>query len=217
MKPQLVAVVILGMAGVAAHAADEAAKASTRVYAFKAFLDDKPIGEHRFTVATEGGHRKVTSEADFAVKFIGITAYHYHHHADEQWAGECLSGLASSTDDDGKPASVKLVKAGDANEITTNAGRKSEPGCLMTYAYWNPAMREQTRLLNPQTGRVDSVKVEKVGGGNIPVAGQDMAATDWRISGGESPIDVWISEQGDWIGLDSMVSNGRHKLSYRLP
>jgi hypothetical protein len=214
MKRPLIVALILGTVAVAAHAADAA---STRVYAFKAFLDDKPIGEHRFTVATEGGNRKVTSEADFAVKFVGITAYHYHHHADEQWAGECLSGLASSTDDDGKPASVKLVKAGDVNEITTNAGTKSEPGCLMTYAYWNPALRERKRLLNPQTGQVDSVKVEKVGSGTIPVAGKDVAATDWRITGGESPIDVWISDQGDWIGLDSMVSNGRHKLTYRLP
>ena len=214
MKLALVAALILGTVSVAVHAADDA---STRVYAFKAFLDDKPIGEHRFTVATQGGNRAVTSEADFAVKFIGITAYHYHHHADEQWAGECLSGLTSRTDDDGKAASVKLVKAGDANEITTNAGTISEPGCLMTYAYWNPAMREQKRLLNPQTGRVDSVRVEKVGSGEIPVAGREVAATDWRITGGESPIDIWISQQGDWIGLDSMVSNGRHKLSYRLP
>ena len=168
-------------------------------------------------MVTDGATRKVTSEADFTVKFIGITAYRYHHHAEEQWAGECLPGLAATTDDDGKPASVKLVKAGDANEITTNAGRKSEPGCLMTYAYWNPAMREQKRLLNPQTGKVDAVKVERVGSGNIAVGGKDVAATDWRITGGESPIDVWVSEQGEWVGLDSMVSNGKHKLTYRLP
>ena len=194
----------------AAHAAD-----GTRVYAFKAFLDDKPIGEHRFTVVTEGNERKVTSEADFAVKFIGITAYHYHHHAQEQWSGDCLTGLVASTDDDGKPASVKLVKQGDADEITTNAGRKTESGCLMTYAYWNPAMRAQKRLLNPQTGKVDAVTVARVADGHVTVDGKDVAASDWRITGGESPVDVWISEQGDWVGLDSMVSNGKHKLSYR--
>ena len=194
----------------AAQAAD-----GTRVYAFKAFLDDKPIGEHRFTVVTTGDTRKVTSEADFAVKIIGITAYQYHHHAEEQWAGDCLAALTSSTDDDGKPASVKLAKSGDANEITTNAGTKTEPGCLMTYAYWNPAMREQKRLLNPQTGKVDAVTVSRVADGHVTVGGQDVAATDWRITGGESPVDVWISAQGDWVGLDSMVSNGKHKLTYR--
>ena len=194
----------------AAHAAD-----GTRVYAFKAFLDGKPIGEDRFTVVTSGDTRKVASEADFSVKIIGITAYHYHHHAEEQWSGDCLAGLTASTDDDGKPAGVKLVKNGDADEITTNAGTKSESGCLMTYAYWNPAMRAQKRLLNPQTGKVDAVTVSRVADGHVTVDGQEVAATDWRITGGESPVDVWISAQGDWVGLDSMVSNGKHKLTYR--
>jgi hypothetical protein len=201
-----------------AHAADEPPRAGTRTYAFKAFLDGKPIGQHRFTVASDGaGGRKVTSEADFQVKVLGFTAYRYHHHADEQWAGDCLAGLQSTTDDDGKAAKVSLDKGGDANTIRTNAGTKSEPGCLMTYAYWNPAMREQKRLLNPQTGQVDAVKVERVGAGKVAVDGHDVAATGWRISGGESPIDLWISDSGDWVGLDSMVSNGRHKLTYRLP
>ena len=212
MIRRLAAALLAGTSMFAAHAAD-----GTRSYPFKAFLDDKPIGEHRFTVVTEGATRKVTSEADFAVKIIGITAYRYHHHAEEQWAGECLSGLVSSTNDDGKASNVKLVKSGDTNEITTGAGKKSEAGCLMTFAYWNPATREQKRLLNPQTGKVDAVTVQKMGSGNVAVGGKDVAATDWRITGGESPIDVWISEQGDWVGLDSMVSNGKHKLTYRLP
>lgn len=212
MKATLLCALWLGATISPAHAAD-----ATRTWAFKALLDDKPIGEHRFVVASAGGTRKVTSEADFAVKIIGITAYHYHHHAEEQWAGDCLAGLASSTDDDGKPASVKLVKTADVNQITTNARKESEPGCLMTFAYWNPAMREHKRLLDPQTGQVDAVKVERVGSGSVTAGGKDVAATDWRVTGGASPIDVWISEQGDWVGLDSMVSNGKHKLTYRLP
>ena len=206
------AIAALFAATLSAHAAD-----GTRTYAFRAFLDDKPIGHHTFTVTTEGNERKVASEADFAVRIIGITAYRYHHHADEQWAGDCLSGLSASTDDDGKAASVRLAKNGDANEITTNAGSKSEPGCLMTYAYWNPALREQRRLLNPQTGKVDTVTVERVASGHVTVGGKEVAATDWRITGGDSPVDVWISERGDWVGLDSMVSDGRRKLTYRLP
>jgi hypothetical protein len=212
MKHRLLVSAVLAGTALAAQADD-----GTRSYAFKAFLDDKPIGEHRFTVVTEGATRKVTSEADFTVKFMGFNAFHYHHHADEQWSGECLAALQSTTDDDGKPASVKLLKTGDANEIATNAGKRSEPGCLMTYAYWNPAMREQKRLLNPQTGKVDAVSVTRMASGNIPVGGKDVAATDWRITGGESPIDVWISASGDWVGLDSLVSNGKHKLTYRLP
>jgi hypothetical protein len=217
MNTTLLCALALVAAPLGAQAADAAGQPASRVYAFNAFLDDKPIGTHKFTVTGDAAARQVDSEADFSVKFIGITAYRYHHHAQEQWAGECLKSLDASTDDDGKPTTVKLVKTGDANEITTSAGSKSEPGCLMTYAYWNPALRDQKRLLNPQTGKVDAVTITRVGAGHVTVGGKDVAAVDWRISGGESPVDVWISEQGDWVGLDSMVSKGRHKLSYRLP
>ena len=210
MKRPLVAIALT--AAFASHAAD-----GTRTYAFEALLDGKPIGRHTFTVATDGDARRVTSEADFRVKIIGITAYRYHHHAEERWRGDCLAGLSSTTDDDGKPARVELARTGDANEITTDAGKRSEPGCLMSFAYWNPAMREQTRLLNPQTGKVDAVKIERVASGRVTVGGHEVDASDWRITGSESPIDVWISAQGEWIGLDSMVSGGRHKLTYRLP
>ncbi len=109
------------------------------------------------------------------------------------------------------------MKAGDANEITTGAGSQSVGGCLMTYAYWNPALRTQARLLNPQTGKVDAVKVERVFTAKIPVGGKDVVADDWRITGGESAIDVWLTPQGEWVGLDSVVAHGKHKLTYRLP
>ena len=159
----------------------------------------------------------MTSDADFVVKFLGFSAYRYRHHAEERWAGDCLASLVSSTDDDGRPERVELAKSGDANRITTATATVVEPGCLMTYAYWNPAMRTRARLLNPQTGRVDAVRIERVADGDVTVAGRPVAATDWRITGGDAPVDVWISAQGEWVGLDSVVAKGGHRLSYRLP
>ena len=196
-----------------AHAAE-----GTRTFDFTASLDGKPIGHHRFTVTTQAdGSRKVSSEADFQVRVLGIAAYHYHHHADEQWQGDCLASLKADTDDDGKPSHVTLERHGDDATLRANDATSTVPGCVMTYAYWNPALRAQHRLLNPQTGKFDAVTVEKVADGKVSVGGKDVAATDWRITGGESPVDVWVSEQGDWVGLDSTVAKGKHKLSYRLP
>lgn len=199
------------------QAADNPSTSPGRVYDFQVFLDEKPIGSHRFTVTTDGAERHVTSDARFAVKFLGFEAYRYRHHADEHWNGDCLVALTSSTDDDGKTSRVTLRKPGEVNEIATGAGTLSVPGCLMTYAYWNPALRSRSTLLNPQTGRTDSVTIQRLGTGRLARHGQAILAVDWRISGGEAPIDVWVSEEGDWVGLDSMVAKGRHKLSYRLP
>jgi len=190
---------------------------STRVHAFEALLDGHRIGEHRFTVVADGRGRRVTSEADFVVRVLGFEAYRYRHRTQEQWSGDCLAGLTSTTDDDGKKATVTLTRAGEANDITTGTASTSVPGCLMSYAYWNPALLRQTRLLNPQTGHVDAVQVEHVGARRLPVHGQVVSAEVWRITGGEAPVDVLLSPTGEWVGLDSLVAKGKHRLSYRLP
>lgn len=171
---------------------------------FRALLDGTPIGRHRFSVSGEGDERKVVSEANFAVKFLGITAYRYHHKATELWRDNCLTALNSTTDDDGKPESVHVAQ-GDA----------LLKGCVMSFAYWNPAIQTQTRLLNAQTGKLDTVQVKAIGSGSVDVRGKPVEATGFRITGPAHPIVVWYSSQGEWIGLDSTVAGGR-KLSYRL-
>ena len=87
-------------------------------------------------------------------------------------------------------------------------------GCVMSFAYWNPAMRRMTLLLNAQTGAAEKVRIERMDEATIEVHGRAMPATRWRITGPAAPIDVWYA--GDaWVGLDSRVAGGR-LLSYRL-
>jgi len=199
--------------------AAEAAAPPTGEWNFRASLDGKPIGQHRFSVAAnagaQGDERKVLSEASFAVKFLGITAYRYRHTATEQWRDGCLTALSSTTDDDGKASSVRTEANGDTLSVKTAATALSLKGCVMSFAYWNPAIQTQTRLLNAQTGKAEAVQVSRVGSGSVEVHGQAVAATQFRITGPAQPIDVWYSAQGEWIGLDSLVAGGR-KLSYRL-
>ncbi len=194
----------LGVAGIAANT-EALAAAPTGEWTFRALLDGQPIGRHRFSVSGEGGERKVVSEAEFAVKFLGITAYRYRHKATEQWRDNCLTALHSTTDDDGKPESVH-----------TDPGDTLLKGCVMSFAYWNPAIQNQTRLLNAQTGKFEAVQINRIGIGPIEVRGKSVQATEFRITGAANPIAVWYSAQGEWIGLDSTLAGGR-KLSYRLP
>lgn len=184
-------------------------------WTFRALLDGKPIGQHRFTVSERGDERTVTSQADFAVRFLGFTAYQYTHTAVEQWRGDCLTALAAMTNDDGRSVEVRAEQNGDGLDVIASNAAEPLKGCVMTFAYWNPAIRTQTRLLNPQTGRVETVQVSRVGDGSIDVRGVPTPATQFRISGPSAAILVWYSAQGEWLGLDSIVG-GKHKLSYRL-
>lgn len=171
---------------------------------FRVLLDDKPIGTHRFTLKTDGEQRLLKSQAAFDVKILGITAYRYRHEADEQWRADCLVGLTSKTDDDGKALAV-LAKSGD----------ERLEGCAMSFAYWNPAMLKQTRLLNAQTGKLEAVKIEPLGDDKVEWQGKTVDAKRWRITGPESPVELWYSAQGDWLALESKVSGGKRTLSYR--
>ena len=182
---------------------------------FSVFLDEKPIGEHRFSVAGPGDARKVLSEASFNVKLLGLTVYRYRHRAVENWRGDCLGELSATTNDDGKASRVRAEADGDGLAVVTDAGTEALKGCVMSFAYWNPAIQRQARLLNAQTGRSESVQVRLAGDGTVEVRGRQVAARRWRIEGRAQPIDIWYSAQGEWLGLDSTVDGGR-RLAYRL-
>lgn len=173
-----------------------------RVWEFRAYLDDTAIGGHRFTLRQDGAEAELVSEARFDVKLLFITAYRYVHRASERWRGNCLISLESKTDDDGKAYSVA-------------ARQQLQEGCAMSFAYWNPEMLRQSRLLNAQTGEFEKVSIAELGDDRIPVRGAMVAAKRYRITGPKHPIDLWYSPAGEWLALDSMLEGGR-RLRYRL-
>lgn len=186
---------------------------------FEARLDDRPIGEHRFVLSGEGAQRELRSEARFTVRVLGIPVYRYRHDASEQWRGDCLEALASDTDDNGQPSQVRARRQAHAWQVEApaNAPAPPWPDCLMSFAYWHPGLLTQTRLLNAQTGRVEPVRVERLGEASLPVRGRPTPAVRWRLHTPQQPIDVWLARaDGAWVGLDSQVGGGR-RLSYRLP
>jgi hypothetical protein len=88
--------------------------------------------------------------------------------------------------------------------------------CVSGYAYWYPqVLRQQTQLLNPQTGVLDAVSTREAGDGLIDIGEQRVAAKRLRIAAPPGPVDVWVNSAGDWIGLDAKVEGGR-TLQYRL-
>lgn len=193
-----------------------AAQAATRTWDFQVTLDGKSIGTHRFTVQDDGKQRTVTNAARFTVKVLGLVVYRYAIDAEERWQGDCLESLRSRTNDDGEALEVQATRNGSALQVRNKAGQRSTEGCLTGYAYWLPeVLARQSRLLNPQTGDVEPVTMAAGGSGSIDVGGQRVSARKLRVGAPPGPIDVWVGERGDWLGLDAQVRGGR-VLSYRL-
>ena len=75
---------------------------------------------------------------------------YYKHVSTELWTQGCLTKIDSKTDDDGKIIEVNGLLNGNEFLIKTNKLSESLPACIMTFAYWDPNMLKEKKLLNPQ-------------------------------------------------------------------
>lgn len=181
---------------------------------FNVFLDGKAIGYHNYDLTRSSDNTEVNIKAEFDVKFLFISVYDYLHTNHEVWKGDCLSSLSSNTDDNGDKVFVKLSSANNVHTIQTPNSSLTITECLRSFAYWNPDLLKNTRLLNAQTGEVADVQFSHVGKEGITINKQPINnAEHYRIKGKDLEIDLWYSANKDWLALQS-VTDGGHVLRY---
>ncbi|MEP7207932.1 MAG: DUF6134 family protein [Casimicrobiaceae bacterium] len=191
--------------------------ASPTTWNFAVELDGKPIGTHRFTLRDDGERRELVSAARFRVTLLGIPVYRYIHDATENWQGDCLTALRAHTDDNGAASAVDATAdAAGALEVRRGGTTAALDGCVMSFAYWNPRILTQRRLLNAQTGVYEDVRLQALPAASVRVHGIAVPARGFRITAAGKPIDVWYSRDDEWLALDTVVDGGR-RLRYRQP
>ncbi len=190
--------------------APSAASAGTsQEWRFRVLLDGREIGSHEFRVTERDGERHVESDARFTVKFLFIDAYTYTHRARERWQGDCLAAIEADTDDNGEALAVRGARDGEGFAVDTADGRAQLPGCVMSFAYWNPAMLRQAELLNAQTGELVAVRVEPLGEETVAARDASLAARRYALHAPGLRIDVWYADGSQWVQLESRTSDGR--------
>ena len=217
MRPFPAAYRAFAAAAVMLASANAGAALSPGEWDFAVTLDGKPVGSHRF-IATRGddGALLLTSDAGFDVRLLGIPLYRYRHRVIERWVDGCLDTVDARTEDNGRVTEVQGRAASRGFELRVREDGRAATAtdatrCLMTFAYWNPDLARQAKLLDPGSGRIESVAMAPAA-----VVPEDLGAQarGLRIGGLPRPIDVWY--QGErWIGLDAVVGDGR-RLRYRL-
>ena len=181
---------------------------------FRVLLDGKEVGWHRYVVRGDGASTEVESRAQFDVRFLLLNAYSYRHTARERWRGACLDELESRTETNGRVEEVAAVAYDDAVVVDGPSGDARLPGCVMSFAYWDPRILRATRLLNSQTGELLPVSVAERGTERVNVAGRNVAATRHRLSAPNLQIDLWYAD-GRWVALEAPTPGGR-TLRYEL-
>jgi hypothetical protein len=191
-----------------------AAQAEARSWNFRVMLDNRDIGQHRFTLDGPDDRRELRSEARFDVRVLFINAYRYRHEAVEHWDGNCLRSLDSHTETNGKRLAVNAVTEGNRLVVARATSRSDHEGCVMSFAYWNPQILTASRLLNSQTGELLPVTVTPQGATTVVVRGVPRAAQHFKINGPSLKIEVWYAD-ADWVALEALTDGGR-RLRYEL-
>ncbi|MDA7834678.1 DUF6134 family protein [Methylophilaceae bacterium] len=174
---------------------------------FDAVLNDKVIGQHTFIYENE----KTISNANFKFEYLFMD-FIYQHKSTETWQEGCLKTISSKTDDDGDLYEVSGHIGTDRFLVTTNNKTSELPSCVMTFAYGNPKILEQKKLMNSQSGEYLDVDIQFIREENHIVKGEDILTDLWRIEAniddGDLLIHLWYDKNMNWVSLKSQTPIG---------
>ena len=177
-------------------------------WVFDAFVGKKRIGVHEFEVVRARDQITAKSSASFEYEVLKIPLFSYEHSVVEIYNSEtCLESISSETTTNSKRIEMLGERLGDKFLVRGNRNDDHEIDCLMPFAYWSPNLLDQNLLLNGQTGALVDIRVSRgetlERGGNYLLLGENLE------------IELFYSEEGQWVGLQSKLPFGR-TLKYSL-
>ncbi len=194
----------------------QASNSLDKSWDFKVYLDGDEIGFHNFSVVQKETHQEIYSSARFDVKFLFFNAYSYEHDNVEHWRDQCLKSINAVTNDNGDRYNVSGQVANEGFIVETLDDKNSYQPCIKTFAYWDPDFLKESRLLNSQTGEMVEVKSQFIGNETMTHMGKETEARRYRLLGENLQIDLWYSDDDQWLALESLTEGGR-VVRYEIP
>ena len=181
---------------------------------FDVVLNDEIIGKHSFKQVGNESHS--LAEFKFNCMFMNFS---YEHDSKETWNENCLKSIVSKTDDDGDLFNVEGGKDNNKFEVSSNGIEKILPECIMTFAYWNPKILLQKKLMNSQDAEWLDVAITDVGIETRNIREQKISTHHYKIQANKDGdevfiIDVWYDDNMSLVGLKSPTPIG--DLIYKL-
>ena len=186
-------------------------------WAFDVFLDKSKIGKHTFTLDQ---NRQLISRAKFNVKVLFVNAYSYDHTSKEQWKDDCLASIDANTTENKVVTNIKGAQKDAGFEVSDGTKTQNLGSCAMTFAYWNPKILTQSKMLNPQNAEYLNTQFEKLAPETITVKGKPVETNHYKLKGSlngknKLNIELWYNLKNEWVALKSITPEG-YVINYKL-
>lgn len=157
---------------------------------YQIWLDKREVGTHEVAFAHEGDRLIVNTRVNMRIRALFIDVFKYQHEAYEEWQGNCLQTLTSSTSANGKQFAVEALTATQADP------------CPATFAYWDLGkLQQQSSLVNTQTGEAIPVTLTPMG--RTPVPRSNVQADTYVLTNKLGDITLWYSADQRWLALQT--------------
>jgi len=183
-----------------------------RAVRFDVLRGGELIGYHLVEFADAGDGLAVRTDIEIEVRILGIRAFVFRHQSVERWTMDRLQSFDSETVDNDSQFFVRGRAVGDRFQITHRKGKEVAPADIMVASYWRPAIARQTRLIDPQRGRVKDQQLLRRDRIVVPVGDRDLPADQYRLNG---VVDGWVAygDDGDWLAAE--LKKGGSDILYR--
>lgn len=175
----------------------DARASSGAVALFDISARGQKVGTHSMQFRLSGDQLVVNSKVDVTADFAGFTLFDYKFVAQEQWKGDVLQALRSRTQMNSQTFNVSAVQQGRKLIIDGSRGRVAAPLGIKPTSYWNPALLQESQLLDMQRGIILGVKSAKTGTETINAMGGRVTANRYTMKG-DANMELWYTAKGDW-------------------
>lgn len=158
------------------------------------------VGEHKVAFVQAGEDLVVTVDNWITVKVLFITGYRFTAQREERWRDGRLVAYRSDTDDDGEAVAISALAKDGKLAIQGKKGQIEAPAGTFPTHPWNRAIVAQSQLMHTKSGKLLNVSITEAGRETIQVAGRDLAATKYLITG-DQERELWFDDADNWVQM----------------
>lgn len=153
------------------------------------------LGTHRVTLRSDEESRRVTVERKLRVRVLLVTAYREETRTEEVWQDGRMVRFSRQSDDGDAVSTMTAAVEGGSLVAEGAKGKVTLPAGTFPTNPWNPAIVEQTLLMDTSDGHAVKVTTRAAGEETLTVMGQALPATRYEMTGDEKRT-LWYDAEG---------------------